>query len=433
MTAAASPAATLDGRRTDLDWIRIGAFGLLILYHVGMFYTPDSWDWHAKSRWSSEPLTLAMYLTNPWRLGLLFLVSGAATRFMVRNTPPGALARSRTARLLPPLLLGVFVVVPPQTYVQVVSYAGFEGNWAEFYGRYLLGPGWRIGGEPLITPTYNHLWFVAYLWVYTLALAALLARVPDLALRLERFTERALTGLGGWGLLLWPVTVLALARLALAPVFGSTHALVDDWYNHAQYLFLFGLGFAIASSAPVWAALDRRRWLLTGLALAAYALWAAYAWRYRVHDHEPAAWLRLTMGGVYALDQWAWMAAILAWGRRLLSGRDGPVRRYLTEAVFPFYIAHQTVIVLAGFHLTRLGWPAPTEATAVIALTVLACFATYELVRRVQVLRPLFGLKPALRTTPDQVDAQNSARSPKSTGARNRRMVVRHAYEESSS
>ena len=391
MTTQTPPlGSAADERRTDLDWIRIGAFALLILYHVGMFYTPDSWDWHVKSRWSSEPLILAMYVTNPWRLGLLFLVSGAATRFMTRRLGPAALARSRTGRLVPPLLLGIFVVVPPQTFYQVVSDAGFEGGWGAFYRQYLTGPWWRIDGEPLLTPTYNHLWFVAYLWVYILALAGLLALAPGITARLERLAEKRLRG---WGVLLWPWLVLAAARVLLAPVFEETHALIDDWYYHAQYVFLFLLGFALARSEPVWAALERVRRPAALIALAAYVVWCGYAWTFRCDGAEPPQMLRAAMRAVYAADQWAWMAAILAYGRRWLSGRDGPARRYLTDAIFPFYIVHQTAIVVFGFHLTRLDWPAPVEGGALIALTVAACFASYELVRRVGWLRPLFGLK----------------------------------------
>jgi hypothetical protein len=393
IAAPSLPPIALDGRRTDLDWIRIGAFALLILYHVGMFYTPDSWDWHAKSRWASEPLTLAMYITNPWRLGLLFLVSGAATRFMVGKLSAGALARSRTARLLPPLALGMLVVVPPQTYLEVLRYAGFSGSYPEFYVRYLAGPGFFRDGDRLITPTWNHLWFVTYLWVYTLVLAGLLAASPKFAERLEHLAERAFSG---WGVLVWPWLWLAAARLLLAPVFEQTHALIDDWYNHVQYLALFLFGFTVARNERVWAALDRVRRPAVLIAGAAYLAWSAYAWSYR-GEAEPSATLSAGMALVYAADQWAWIVAILAYGRRWLSGRDGPVRRYLTDAIFPFYIIHQTAVVVFGYGLTRLDLPAPVEAGVLIALTALACVATYELVRRVGWLRPVFGLK---RPTP---------------------------------
>src|ERR1019366_8509217 len=120
-------------RLTDLDWVRIGAFALLIFYHVGMFYVP--WDWHVKSPRILPDLEIPMLLINPWRLLLLFIVSGAATRFMTAKMKPGALFGARSKRLLLPLLLGMLVVVPPQSYLQVVESYGFHGNFFSFYGR----------------------------------------------------------------------------------------------------------------------------------------------------------------------------------------------------------------------------------------------------------------------------------------------------------
>ena len=123
-------------RRIDLDWIRIIAFGLLILYHVGMLFVP--WDFHVKSVHilpGLEPLMLAL---NPWRLSLLFLVSGAATRFMSMRLEPGALFAARAAHLLPPIVFGMLVIVPPQSYFQVVDW-GYSGGFVEFYFTHYLG------------------------------------------------------------------------------------------------------------------------------------------------------------------------------------------------------------------------------------------------------------------------------------------------------
>src|ERR1700744_5352610 len=80
-------------RRVDLDWVRIGAFGLLIFYHVGMLYV--SWRFHIKSVHRITALEPPMLALNPWRLELLFLVSGAATRFMLRKYTVGPLLRAR--------------------------------------------------------------------------------------------------------------------------------------------------------------------------------------------------------------------------------------------------------------------------------------------------------------------------------------------------
>ena len=105
-------------RRYDLDWLRIIAFGLLILYHVGMFYV--TWGWHVKSTYASPSVEPLMRLVNPWRLALLFFISGIAIRFATdKANSIGRFALSRVARLGLPLLFGIYVWVMPQAYYQV--------------------------------------------------------------------------------------------------------------------------------------------------------------------------------------------------------------------------------------------------------------------------------------------------------------------------
>lgn len=376
-------------RRPDLDWIRVAAFFLLILYHVGMFYVP--WDWHVKSPRPVEWLEPLMQLTNPWRLTLLFLVSGAATRFMADKMTAGALAGARVSRLLPPLIFAMLVVVPPQTYLQVVEAAPeAAGAFGAFYLKYVTASGhWCRDGECLITPTWNHMWFVAYLFVYSLLLAVVwaVARAP-----IRRFGDRLAGRLDNIGVLLWPIVLLAVFRLALRPFFEETHNLVWDWYVHAESLSAFLFGFLIAKSETLKARFIRLRWPALLLAVAAWAAWAGYNWTFRADDAVPPQALRQVMACVYALDQWCAIAAVLGFGARHIT-RGGPTLRYLTPGVFPFYIVHQTVIVVAGHYLARLGLNQALEAAILIATTFAACFLTYEIVRRVPVLRPLFGLK----------------------------------------
>lgn len=375
-------------RRYDLDWIRIGAFFLLILYHVGMFYVP--WDWHVKSPHPIAWLEPVMLATNPWRLSLLFLVSGAATRFMADKLAPSILAGQRTARLLPPLVFGMLIVVPPQSYYEIVEQLGFDQGYLAFYGRYLTASGnWCDADGCLITPTWNHLWFVAYLLVYTLVLAGLIAWGRPALIRLEQ----ALARLPAWTLLLAPIVFLGLARAVLLPRFGVTHALVDDGYNHVLSFSMFLFGYLTAKSEAVRTRLIALRWPALALAVCAHLAFSLYAWTWRDTATDPAASLVLAMRFVYAVDQWGAIVAILGFGARHLN-RSHPALTYLTLAVFPYYIVHQTVIVVAGHHLAQAGLPQVVEAALVIGLTVAACGATYEVVRRVPLLRPLFGLKP---------------------------------------
>ena len=109
----------LNQRRHDLDWLRVIAFSLLIFYHVGMYYV--SWGWHVKSPYSGEFLEPIMQLLNPWRLSLLFVISGVAFRFASDKFSRSTMAKLRTRRLLIPLLFGSFVIVAPQTYFELLA------------------------------------------------------------------------------------------------------------------------------------------------------------------------------------------------------------------------------------------------------------------------------------------------------------------------
>lgn len=385
--------ASTPGRRHDLDWIRVGAFFLLILYHVGMFYVP--WDWHVKTPHPVEALEWAMFLTNPWRLTLLFLVSGAATRFMADKVSVGRLTGARVARLLPPLLFAMFVIVPPQSYYEIVEYiAAHPGApvaaYDNFWIKYATASGnWCDGKDCLITPTWNHMWFVAYLLVYTLALAGLLLIWKRLGAHIQAGAERVLRGPG---LILWPILFLGLLRATLYPRFGETHALIGDHYVHAVSFSAFLLGFGLAKSEVLRQRLIAARWPALGLAIAGYLGWATYAWIYRNDTPIPPEWLRLVMRFVHPTDAWCSIAAILGFGAKHLN-RDAPALRYLTLGVFPFYLVHQTLIVVTAHHLAKLGLPQGLEALILVVLTFVGCFATYELVRRIPGVRLLFGLK----------------------------------------
>ena len=385
-TASLEHHTTTHGRRADLDWIRVGAFGLLIFYHVGMAFV--TWDWQVKTAHPSTALEPFMVLLNPWRLSLLFFVSGCATRFMTARLAPGALARLRFARLGLPLLFGILVIVPPQSWVQVREH-GYHLSYAVFYGRYLQADQSFCDSHGcLVLPTWNHLWFLAYLLAYTLILLAALATAPRLTARLGRAAIHMMTGTGA---LLWPAVWLVAMRSFLAPVFEETHAFWGDWYAHSVYAVVFLLGFGLARSAPFWDAVQRLRWPALAVSLVTGIGFAIYVHAYP-GDAEPPMALRRAMRCAYGVDQWSCIVAILGFARCHLH-RGSKLLNYLTQGVFTFYIVHQTIIVLAEFWLKRLGWPAPLEGLVLVLATTAGCWATYEAVRRTPLLQPLFGMR----------------------------------------
>ncbi len=393
MQASTQPSTSEPSARLYfLDWARIAAFVLLVLFHVGMYYV--TWDWHVKSPHASAALEPWMRLLEPWRMGLLFLVSGAATSIMLaRSGASTGWLRRRSNRLLLPLLIGIVIVVPPQSYFQVVEKFNYDGSLLDFLKLYFTAyGGFCSDGDCLKLPTWNHLWFLPYVWFYTLALWTLQRWRAD---ALDRLTAGASRALAGVGLLLAPIACLALARILLLTRFGSTHALIDDWHNHAAYAMLFVLGVALARQPALFERMAVQRWRALLVALLCWGLLNLYFGHYGEHL-APPLWLRHGQRIVHACLQWTAIVAVLGFARRHLN-RDHRWRSPLNEAVFPLYILHQTIIVLGAVALRPLQLPPAIEAMLLIVLTFGLALLGWQLLRRVGPLRPWFGMAAQVR------------------------------------
>ena len=375
-------------RRHDIDALRVLAFGLLILYHVGMFYVAD-WGWHVKSVHLSEWLKWPMRLVNPWRMSLLFLISGLAVNFMLRRASAASFAALRIRRLLVPLLFGMAVVVPPQAYVQALYNGAFDGHYGEFLLRYFTFQPWPEGAfdGAHVGVTWNHLWYLPYLLAYSLVLAALL---PLLRSRAGRALGNAFRRLRGLWLWLLPAVPLTFATWALSAEFPTTHDLLHDWHMHAQYFAMFLFGYWIGTDRALWAELrDRRGALLVAAALT----FAAFIVLGRITEPSPTA-ARALYDFAERLNGWTWVLLVLGWGHHLL---DRPLRwlPYASEAVYPWYVLHQSITVVAGYFLAQRALGPWLEPVLLVAITVLGCLLIHELlIRRIGWLRPLFGIPP---------------------------------------
>jgi len=383
-----------------LDWLRIAAFFLLVLYHIGMYYV--SWDWHVKSPHAGDAIAPLMFLSSPWRMSLLFLISGVAAGCMVRKVPAMRFLRQRSWRLLLPLVFGMLVIVPPQPYFEVIEKVGYGGSYADFMRLYLSAYDGFCREDCLVLPTWNHLWFVAYLWSYSVVLClAVLAIGADRMTRLGARCEAVLTG---WRAILLPAAYLVAARLLLRPYFDETHALVDDWYNHSVYLPVFLLGVVLAAQRGFWLELARLRFTTLGIALACWAVFVCL-------DAVAGAWyevpaFRFAFAMVRGLLQWCAILAACGFGQRHLDV-DSAKRRYLTQAVFPVYILHQSLIIVLAMAMKPAHLPPVTEGAVLVVLTITLSFGIFEAVRRVPFLRPLFGIGADERPTVSSAGARD--------------------------
>ena len=368
---------TTDTRLHHLDWLRVLAFGLLILYHSGMLYV--SWPYHVKSPRIAEGLEWAMVLLNPWRLALLVFISGVASRFLLGKLGAGRFARDRVIRLLPSLVFGMLVIVPPQTYFELLRLGRWNGGYLSFWFGHYLRADPTLG---LIMPTWNHLWFLVYLLVYCLGFAALAG-----AWRGRRALECPLVAL-----LIGPAIWVAGANVLASELRPDTHAFFDDWAGHLRWVGLFASGALVARSDRFWLLLRRRRLAFVGLALLLAGVLLATR-------------MLLKAGGIggrwdgpaYAIASgtfgWAAILAILGMASQHLR-RPSPVLGYLNTAILPVYVLHQTVLIALAVALFPATLPLWLEGCLIVIGTLGISLAIYELaVRRWAALRFLFGLK----------------------------------------
>lgn len=379
---------TKASRRYDLDWLRVIAFGLLIFYHVGMFYVP--WDWHVKSQNEVPGLAMWMSLINPWRLALLFFISGVAVRFATdKASTLSAFAGSRVLRLGLPVLFGLVVLVMPQAWFELRQSGELEGSFLKFYASYLA-----IEQQfTIITPTWNHLWYLVYLLSYILVICPFLPLVDQL----NKSTHAA----RAFSSPLFVLTVLILPFVAveiwLAPHFPVTHALIDDWAHHAHRFMIFLLGIIVARQPQFWTTVAKMG------PLAALVIMATLSIRLMedLIQIEIGAVLPATItdalfafnGTLYA---WSSILGLLWFAIRYLD-RDSRLLRYLTGSVFFYYLIHQTVIIAAGYYLTQLGIGALPEFILLTLITIMACGAGREMVRFLPGIGIFLGVKQGKR------------------------------------
>ncbi len=380
-------------RRYDLDWLRVIAFGLLIFYHVGMFYV--TWGWHVKSVYAGPAAEPFMLLVNPWRLALLFFISGVAVRFAsdkAMAAPGGTLrfVRSRLYRLGLPIILGMGVIVAPQAYYQLRQAGIIDPGYLAFWGNYL-----KVEQlYPIITPTWNHLWYVVYLLVYILLIAPLLPAMRRLANGPGARVLNLVAG-GPVRLLLLIIVPFVIYEITLSPYFPTTHTLIGDWANHAHRFTIFMLGYFAAKHDGFWKSVDRA---LPLAAVFAVGIWAIGAY---VDAHEEAiaaSWVAqipfigIVETALKTLYAWSCIVVLFALAQRFLN-RPSKMLTYLTGAVFCYYILHQTIIVIAGYNITKLHLGAWPEFLLITVITISGCVGGYEIFRRIPLLRPWIGIK----------------------------------------
>jgi hypothetical protein len=287
-----------------------------------------------------------------------------------------------------PLLIGTLAVISIQSWLRALSFGRFSGGFFSFYPRFFNGinEGPRSSGNF----DYGQLWFLLYLFVFSLIALPLL-----LKLKRPGFAERA-RWLARGATILLPALWIGLLEGLFRPGWPGFQNLVWDWANFSVYLSIFILG-AFAGSLPVLQeAAERNRLLALGLGLLAFiARLAVYNLLAVGPGYEPANIAAQVFRGIAA---WCLVVAAVGWGRRLLS-HESPALGLARDLAFPLYVLHFAPLSAATYLLvgTRLSvWARWGIAVAASWITV-ALFT--EAVRYVPAVRTFFGIRPPARVS----------------------------------
>ncbi len=287
-----------------------------------------------------------------------------------------------------PLVFGIRVLIPPRTWYG----ARFNSGYRYSYLRYLVGGDFLhvdfgrddyFGGLGT-----GHLWFILYLLVFSLAALPLWAGRHQEDSRLVGLSRIPAHPAG------WLPTGLALLAAGFLPEIGGD----NPFYCFA----FFVLGYLALCSQEFVAAARRWMWLAIPLGVAGAAGWvASTTWRHSLADPSPA------LTGIDFLGtttSWLLIVGLLGLGSRFFE-RTSPSLEYLAEGSYPVYILHQTVIVVLAFYMVGANLSRAWLWLVLLAASPAGTFLCYEVVRRWNWLRYLFGMHPRRGGVPVQPPA----------------------------
>ncbi|WP_430814375.1 acyltransferase family protein [Carboxylicivirga sp. RSCT41] len=363
-----------------IDWLRIILIVSVFLFHIGMVF--NSWDWHIKNEVTfahKSTLWYIMEYLGQWRMPLLVLVSGAGTFLALGTRSVKQYLSERFKRLFIPLTAGIFVLVPVQVYLER---AGQYSSLMDYY------PHMFDGIYPVGNFSWHHLWFIAYLFFIALVVSPFLKymRSSRFKNRIESITPLIAKRFGA-NIFLVPIVI---SQLILRPYFpDNTHDLINDWAAMAYYILYFLSGYIIVSNARLMESIEQqRRIYLVESILAAVIMFVI------PYQMGSEALGRLVWRLASCTLAWTCGLAALGYARRYLN-YNTPFRKIANEAIYPFYLIHQPVIVLFAYYI--VSWDIALIWKA-IAITVLSFSSTIILywcvVRPFNLMRILFGMKP---------------------------------------
>ncbi|CAM3933758.1 acyltransferase family protein [Mesobacillus thioparans] len=361
-------------RHHYLDWIKVLAIFIVFLYHCSMFF--NSFDWHIKNNTINHTyIEFFSLLVGNWIMPIFFVISGMSAYYALKRRNSKSFMKERFLRLGLPLLLGIFVLSPPQVFIERITNNQFVGSFIQYFPHYFDGLYLEIGGTGNFAFFGHHLWYLLMLLVFSGITLPFFQKTRMNARRKE-------FNLLHYLFLPIPLSIAALTVNSIVNL-GS--------WGIIYYLLLYIFGFYFFSRESL-RRFVRNIGILAGvLSILFTAIYLSWVMFYGFPMTAGVSW------GVFMIVRvllvWNTIFLILYLGDQFLN-KSNRALSYASEASMPFYVLHQPIIILIGYLIYNLAWPVPVKLIILVSSSFAIIMWIYHfMIRRVNILRVMFGLK----------------------------------------
>lgn len=352
-------------RKNYIDNLRIICILILFPYHTCMMYN----NWGESFYVYSKPVALFSYFVSinwTWFMPLMFVLAGISSSFALKKRSAKEYVKERVSKLFIPLVFGILLLVPIQTYFAEKHHNDYKGGYFEQYILFFTKKTDLTGYFGGFTP--GQLWFIMYLFVISLLALPIM-------LKYKKFNKK----IDGKKLSL-PLVI----SMFIIPTLSS---LILDFGGKSvgQYFALFLFGFFVFSNDDFIDKLEKYRWQL---AISAVTLVALKTILYKVVNSS----IYILVDILHCFAMWVCILAFLGLGKRYLNSRS-KFTDYFNKASFPIYVFHQSWLVAVGYYVFKITDIVAIQFITIMIVSFILTVITYEIARRIPLTRFMFGIK----------------------------------------
>ena len=387
----------INNRLYYIDWLRILAVLALFPFHTGEIFSPRFF--YVKSEVLLNAPTFFNSFMYHFHMPLFMFLAGIGSYFALKHRDGKGYVLERFKRLFVPLLFGILVVIPPQSYLRLLGKAemgwpkgfiqnapapGYDKNFFEFYPDFFNAP------FPHGNLEWGHLWFLAYLFTFSLIVVKLFLyfksdKGKTFIDKIASFADKK------YGIFIF-ILPIAFFEITLRWKFPGMQNLIADWTNFMTYIFVFISGYIIMSDDRFIKSIGRNwKFALTLGVVLDLVLSSLYMAGFN-NDNMGTGFYILSQS-LKAITMWCMLIGLMGIGKSVLNHK-GRFMTYVREAALPFYILHQTAVLVVGFYVLQLAIPAGLQYFVIIIFSFIASLLVYEIIiRRFFLMRFCFGMK----------------------------------------